>query len=261
MDNRFLGRDTHVGGNDRTVPMSSFNPSVSPTSEPRYGMSNNIWGITLTVTETLLDIIKAVMVVGGILAANLADVIFGAVGITILFGGTSALFNGTPVWLIGTILSMGASAIQIYLWSLIQKRGITISQLFNWKKIPTDTRGFLGMAFLVWFIDTLIDMSPVALLVQNSQYETIQPLYIAMVTSVSILVFILCGFSEIMTSNMRGMLMATASKPRETHKVTPKPTYSQKSFGGSKSQKRNGSTDLKEFMRLSSETKQQKLKD
>jgi len=174
--------------------------------ENRYGMTSNVWEKTLTATETLLDIIKAIMVVGGILAANLADVIFGAVGITILFGGSSALFNGTPVWVIGLILSMGASAIQIFLWSMIQKRGITISHLIHWKKLPTDVQTFLAMAFTVWALDTLIDMSPIALLVQNSQYESITPLYIVMVASVSILVFILCGFSEIMTSNMRAML-------------------------------------------------------
>ena len=147
------------------------------------------------------------MVVGGILAANLADVIFGTVGITILFGGSSALFNGTPVWVIGLILSMGASAIQIFLWSLIQKRGLSLNQLFNWKKLPSDIKGFMSMAFVVWFLDTLIDLSPVALLVQNSQYKTIEPLYWAMIASVSVIVFILCGFSEIMTSNMRGMLL------------------------------------------------------
>jgi hypothetical protein len=183
--------------------------------EERHGMSNGVWGFTLAITEIILDIIKAIMVVGGIVAANLADVIFGTVGITILFGGSSALFNGTPVWVIGLILSMGASAVQIFLWSLIQKRGIGISQILKWKRLPEDIKMFMSMALVVWVLDTLIDMSPIALLVQNSQYESITPLYFAMIGAVSIIVFILCGFSEIMTSNMRAMLMAGSDNSKK----------------------------------------------
>jgi len=190
------------------VPIKT-NKKKETKAEARYGMSNGVWDITLKITEVLLDIIKAIMVVGGILSANLADVIFGAAGITILFGGSSASFNGTPVWIIGTILSLGASAIQIFFWSAIQKRGITMSQIFNWKTLPKDIKPFLTMAGIIWFSDTLIDMSPIALLVQNSQYETITPLYWAMIVVVSIIVFILCGFSEIMTSNMRAILEGT----------------------------------------------------
>lgn len=182
------------------------NVQSSKPKKERYGMSSGVWDVTLAITETALDIIKAVMVVGGIISANLADVLFGAVGITILFGGSSNLFNGTPVWIIGLILSMGASAIQIVLWSMIQKRDITFYQIFHWKKLPSDVRGFLLMAFTVWTLDTLVDVSPVALLVQNSEYETIAPLYVAMIVAVSVIVFILCGFSEIMTSNMRSLL-------------------------------------------------------
>ena len=225
---------------NRNVPISDFNPleqtrkspivfgnkSQSSVSKPteRYGMSGEVWNATLKVTETLLDIIKAFMVVGGILSASLADVIFGAAGITILFGGSSANFNGTPVWLIGTILSLGASAIQIFLWSAIQKRGITLSHLLHWKKIPGDMRAFLTMAGVIWFLDTLIDMSPIALLVQNSQYEAIETLYIAMIVAVSIIVFILCGFSEIMTSNMRGILTGATTQAQTSRQ----PVYNTK---------------------------------
>ena len=202
------------------VPNSRPQPFTTGKSNERYGMSNGVWAVTLKVTETLLDIIKAFMVVGGILSANLADVIFGAAGITILFGGSSALFNGTPVWIIGTILSLGASAIQIVLWSAIQKRGIKLDHLFHWKKIPADMRAFLGMAGLIWFLDTLIDMSPIALLVQNSEYQVFTPIYSAMIIAVSVIVFILCGFSEIMTSNMRGILSGAA-----TDAPSSKPVY------------------------------------
>ena len=193
----------------RPTPTPYQQQSRPATATKRYGMSDGVWGVTLKTTEILLDIIKGFMVVAGILAANMADVIFGTVGITILFGGSSALFNGTPVWVIGAILSMGASAIQIFLWGAIQKRGITLDKILHWN-IPNDMKLFLGMALVVWFLDTLIDMSPIALLVQNSQYEAITPLYWAMIVAVSIIVFILCGFSEIMTSNMRGMLEGTS---------------------------------------------------
>jgi len=237
-----LGRDTPLLNNNREsifdsettrrqepYKTSSYNnnynyknQSPSPVynnklPDSRTGMSNGVWDATLKITEVMLDVIKAVMVVGGIIASNLADVIFGAAGITILFGGSSVVFNGLPVWIIATIISMGASSIQIFLWSLIQKRNIGLSDILKWRKLPSDIKGFLSMALIVWTFDTLIDMSPIALLVQNSQFESIGWLYWAMVTAVSIIVFLLCGFSEVMTSNMRGMLLGNQeNKPKQT---------------------------------------------
>jgi hypothetical protein len=177
-----------------------------------------------------MDIIKAFMVVGGIISASMADVIFGAAGITILFGGSSATFNGTPVWVIGTILSLGASAVQIFLWSAIQKRGITLDHILHWKRIPKDMRAFLGMAGIIWFLDTLIDMSPIALLVQNSQYEEITLLYWAMIVAVSIIVFILCGFSEVMVSNMRSILEGPTAQSSNS---PSKPVYNRNNMENS----------------------------
>jgi len=204
---------------NQPVNSPSYTPPVSrqSSSNDRTGMSNKVWENTLKISEILVDVIKAFMVVGGILAANLADVIFGAAGITILFGGSSVIFNGLPVWIIATIISMGASSIQIFLWSLIQKRNIGFSDILKWKKLPSDIKGFLSMALVVWIFDTLIDMSPIALLVQNSQFQSVTWLYWAMVISVSVIVLLLCGFSEVMTSNMRGMLLGNSeNKPKQT---------------------------------------------
>jgi len=255
------------------------NFTQSNNNEERYGMSNAVWDWTLKITEITLDITKAIMVIGGIIAANMADVIMGSIGVTILFGGYGTSFNNTPVWIIGTVMSMGASAIQIYLWSLLQRRNIGISQMFHWKKLPPDIKGFLVMAIGVWFIDTFIDVSPIALMVQTSQYKSLPILYNIMVWSVVVLVFILCGFSEILTSNMRAMLMTgnpSKQNGQPTYNNSRKPNtpplfrQNQSESIGNKerdaTERKSSSNvknmnDIRSLMELNSDTREHKLRN
>lgn len=179
--------------------------------EKRSGMSDHVWDLALTIIEVISDVTKATMFIGGVISANLADVVMGSITISYLFGGFNANVFGTPVWALGIIISMGASAIQIYLWSLLSKRNIGFKEIWNWKKLPSDIKTFLIMAFFIWFADTLIDVSPVALLVGNSQFQGIQWLNNILIFFVGAIIFVLCGFAELLTTNMRSMLMTNHS--------------------------------------------------
>lgn len=175
----------------------------------RTGMSTVAWSLVFTITEWVMDFIKGFMIIGGIIAANLADFIMGSIGISLIVNTKISSLTFVNGFGFGSILSMGASAIQIYMWSLIQKRGITAKMLLTpklWKNIPSDIKGFLGTALFLWLIDTLLDVSPTFVLFTRENFTTMPTLYYVLVVSVVIIVTILCGFAEILTSNMRAML-------------------------------------------------------
>jgi len=172
-------------------------------------MSDTAWSWVFSATEFALDVIKGIMIVGGIISSNLADFIMGSIGISLIVNTKISALSFVNGFGFGSILSMGASAIQIYMWSLIQKRGIPAKTLLTpklWKHIPQDVRGFLGAALFLWVIDTILDVSPTFVLFTPENFTTMPYLYIVLVTSVVIIVTLLCGFAEILTSNMRSML-------------------------------------------------------
>lgn len=183
--------------------------SIKKEEDSRTGMSSTAWAWVFNATELILDVIKGIMIVGGIIASNLADFIMGSIGISLIVNTKITSLTFVNGFGFGSILSMGASAIQIYMWSLIQKRGITAKMLLNpklWGKIPSDVRGFLGTAMFLWLIDTLLDVSPTFVLFTPENFTGMMWLYYLLVGSVLIIVTILCGFAEILTSNMRAML-------------------------------------------------------
>jgi hypothetical protein len=175
-------------------------------------VQSGIWNLTLTILEILLDIIKAVMVLGGVLAANLADVLMGSIAISILFGGATKDLYGIPAWQIGVIISVGASAIQIVLWMMIKNRGYGLKDLLNFKRLPTEVKTFLVGAVIIWFFDTMTDVSPVFLLVKESGFQQIGPLNNILIAGVTIMVVILCGFSEPLTANIKFLLKESEGK-------------------------------------------------
>lgn len=180
----------------------------STKSEKRTGMSQTAWSWVLSITEVASDVIKGGLVVGGIIAANLADFIMGSIAVSLLVSPRiSEIASITGFWF-GAIISMGSSAIQIYMWSLIQKRGIKFSTLLKpkyWKHLDGDVKGFLLGASLLWFMDTLLDVSPMFVIFTSDNFLSFPTLYGVLVASVAIVLIILCGFAEILTSNMRGM--------------------------------------------------------
>lgn len=165
----------------------------------------DIWNVALDLMEICLDVIKAVMIVGGVISMNLLDVTMGAISITLLFGSNTNLF-GIPAGYIATAFSMGATAVQLFLWNLLVRRNIGLGDILNWKKLPRDIRIFLPGALILWLVDTAMDTMPLALLVQNSQYEQIPFAYYAMIVCAVILVVLLCGFAEVLTLNMKDLL-------------------------------------------------------
>lgn len=188
-------------------PFSENNNSLKK-DDKRTGMSNGAWSIVFTITEIIGDIVKGILIVGGIIAANLADFIMGSIGVSFLINPTIKNYTFINGFGFGSIISMGSSAIQIYMWSLIQKRGISFSDVIkpsNWKKLPKDVIGFLTAAGILWFIDTFLDVSPMFILFTSETYGSMPFLYYSLIVAVLIIVIILCGFAEILTSNMRSM--------------------------------------------------------
>lgn len=198
--------------NKESYKKNPYSTSLSnPTQEnnKRNGMSATAWKIVFSATEIILDVIKSGIIIFGIISANLADFIMGSIGISLITNTKINSLTFVNGFGFGSILSMGSSAIQIYMWSLIQKRGISTRILLNpklWYKIPKDIQGFLGMALFLWVIDTVLDVSPTFVLFTNENFLHMQWLYVLLVSGVMIIVTILCGFAEILTSNMRGML-------------------------------------------------------
>ncbi len=195
--------------NNRTETYYSTKTSSPSLNSTRTGMSAIAWHWVFNATEVVLDVIKGIMIVGGIIASNLADFIMGSIGISLIVNTKISSLTFVNGFGFGSVLSMGSSAIQIYMWSLIQKRGITAKMLLNpkmWKNIPQDVRGFLWSALFLWIIDTILDVSPTFVLFTPENFTNMMWLYYLLVTSVIIIVTILCGFAEILTSNMRAML-------------------------------------------------------
>lgn len=185
-----------------------------------------VWEFALSLLEFLLDVIKAIVVFSGIIAANLADFIMGTIAISVLFGGWDAKLYNMPVWAIGLIISLGSSAVQIALLNVIRNKGVNLFDPKTYNNIKGDVKGFLVMAGLVWLMDTVIDVSPIGLLVQNSQYESITWLYNVLVLFVGGIVFILCGFSELLTANIKSLMM-TENKPnqQQSNQSIPRSQY------------------------------------
>lgn len=178
-------------------------------TEDRSGMSETTWNIALSVIEVLTDITKGFMVVGGVIAATFADVIMGTISASSLLNPLSMSSYNIPSFGFGTAISLGTSAIQIFMWSLISRRGVSIKDLFTPKRIPKDIRNFLYAALVIWLFDTTMDVAPLALLLTNKNYIAFPVLYKILVFIVGTILLILCGFSEILTSNMRAMLQVT----------------------------------------------------
>lgn len=185
-----------------------------------------VWSVK--VTEFLVDLIKSAFSIAGVTAAALADVIMGAIGISLLFGGLDNEFFGYKTSVLGGAISLAAGAFQIYMWVVLKKRGIGILEALVFWKLPKDIRAFVGCTLAILLIDTSIDTSPISLLVIGSAYKQIPILHETMVILVSIMVVIICGFSEILTSNLSEILLggkdaqARGQKPATKNIYTPK---------------------------------------
>jgi len=205
------------GGKAQKSQPQSRPPYSQPTSPPSYklsnsrtGMSDITWHWVLKITDFVTDIIKSSVVILGILAANIADTVMGSIAISLIVRPEIQQYSSYN-WInpmnFGIILSLGASSIQIYMWSLIQKKNISFKTLINpknWKYLPKEVGGFLAFAGMLWVIDTFLDVSPMFVFYTSAVYGS-TGLYPYLVAGVTIIVIILCGFAEILTSNMRGM--------------------------------------------------------
>jgi hypothetical protein len=169
-------------------------------------IKETIINFALGVTEVIVSIIESISIVGGIIGANIADIAFGTIALNFMFSGSNMLIAGmTPVLYISLAVSAGTSAIQIYLWTLLRRRGIGYNEIINFKKLPANIKSFLLGAGIIWLADTLLDISPLALLMRGSLFEG-SGMYALVKIIVYLLVFLLCGFAEPLTANMVDML-------------------------------------------------------
>lgn len=181
--------------------------STYRTNFPRINgeeWAKKIWGGTLTFLEVVRVIITALIVIVGVLAINFADVAMGAVSGAILFGGTERSLYGIPALQISTAISMGSSALQIILWMYMQKQGFSITKMWN-SKIE-GIRFFMIVTAVLWVIDTGFDIAPVLLFVGNSEFQQLPEVYPWLVFGMLALVFVLCGFAEPLTANLRSLV-------------------------------------------------------
>jgi hypothetical protein len=177
-----------------------------------HGWKDAIMDTALSFTEVVVSLIKALSIIGGVVGANLSDIGFGALALTFMFGGSGiTIYNITPADILTISISAGTSAIQIGLWGVLARKGIGIKQLWNFKRLPVDIQSFLVSAILVWALDTTLDISPLSILIKGSLYEGGSWFVIVKLVVYS-LVFLLCGFAEPLTANMRQML-ETGNKP------------------------------------------------
>ncbi len=184
-----------------------------------HDVKNKIIDIALSITEVVVSIIEAISIIVGIIGANVADIAFGTIALNFMFSGSNLLIAGiTPVLYISLAVSAGTSAIQIYLWTLLRKRGIGLKEIGNFKKLPTDLKYFLVGAGIIWLSDTILDISPLSLLMRNSLFEGSE-MYVVVKFIIYLLVFLLCGFAEPLTANMNAMLEGGRISP------LPRPTY------------------------------------
>lgn len=165
-----------------------------------------IWNIILSALEVTKEILSAAMILVGVLAANLADVIMGAIAASILFGGVDSVFYGYKSTQIAMALSLATTAIQLILWNYIRNRGFRFSEIFSFKKLSSDIRAFLVFSLIIWFGDTLMDVSPVFLMVRNSGFQEIPSINKWVLGVVLGLFFIICGFSEPLTANISTLI-------------------------------------------------------
>lgn len=185
--------------------------------------------------DLVITLIKWTSILIGVLAAQLADAGFGTIALGFLFSGSANILAGLSVWIlninpntVGFLISLGGSAFQIFAWSLMHKRGIGVTDLFRFRHLPKDIQQFMSIAIGMWFIDTAIDISPISLMIKNSTYGDSGFVYDAVVVLVYIMVIILCGFSEVLTTNIKDMFSVGEGKP----KPKTQPMISNKGKGG-----------------------------
>lgn len=151
------------------------------------------------------SIFKSIMIVMGIISVNLADSGMGALALSLIFNTKIVEYTNMSDMVLSIAFSLGLSAVQIYMWMLINKRGIGLSHLFHWSRIPRDVKSFLGVAFVLWVIDTFMDTVPLEVILTSENFSN--PMYFGFIKiSVYVITIVLCGCAELITGNMKKML-------------------------------------------------------
>lgn len=179
--------------------------------------ADSVWNFAVVSADFLMVIFKAVMFLAGMGVAAIADWWMGAISINALFGmgvpASGFLVSFQNFLSIGSLISLSASAFQLAMWQYLSKRGIGLREIWEWRLRPEE-KSFVVTTLVIWLADTVSDIVPVFLIMRSDMYVNYMWVYRLMVVLVSILVLIICGFSEVLTTNMRNIFSANISLPK-----------------------------------------------
>lgn len=181
--------------------------------------SNGIMAFVWSSVDFLITIIKGILIIGGAIGASLADVVFGALTLSLLLvniEGTAPEVRYAPI-----LVSMGASGIQLILWQLIQNKG-GIARL--WKSRDFALIVSLFAVILMKFGDDYMDIAIINYLMVGSVLPaSLGPtMFSFLKAAVLFIVWVLTGFSEIFVVNaveiLKGFKQDTSSqKNQQSH--------------------------------------------
>ena len=201
----------------------------------------NITQGTAYLAKQAITYINSIGMIIGIIATNLADVIFGGVMLGIVFQNIDILL-GPPIdgWVLGFIASFAFWFIQLLMWQMIFEDNIVSKADI----IP------MVLALFVAVADTNIDISPVVLWIESS---TIAPtlasitlfdnvtLYDFTLTSVIAGLYVVNGCSELFNAWYFGRMennpfkrFKIGNKPKPKKVNQPPPQYKYKPVQGVK---------------------------
>lgn len=183
-----------------------------------------------TIIKYAISYINAGGMIIGIIAANLADVVFGGIMLSIILKDVDAVF-GPPVdgWFFGMLISFALWFIQMLLWKII----------LNDKEITTADIAPIILAVVVAFVDTNMDTSPVLMWVEGSTIKDVlsgiailkTSLYEIVKWSIVIGIYITNGCTELFNSwylrNITTQRFATNSTKSQRRALPQRPTLPQ----------------------------------
>jgi len=196
---------------------NSYQPKVNQKPQQAYQnqtparKERNIWATSLEYLEIFLDFMKVIILFGGLALANLMDVVMGGIAMSVLFGKNLEAFGVSSVWF-GSAFSLTFAAAQIFFFAVIKNKWKQIRA----HKVTADVWVAIGLGAFIWLIDTTLDVSPVFLMIGNSQFQEI-PLLYNLVSAIAVIgTFLICGFAEVFTTTIRQVLETVSTKEEKT---------------------------------------------
>lgn len=189
-----------------------------------------MWNMAWKTMDWILNVLKALLIVGGAVATAFADIALGTITFTLLLSNVGVY---TITWgkYIPFMLSLASTGIQLILWQMVDKRG-GIRRAW---KVGIAMKIALLAVVLMKLGDDFVDITSVKVLMVNSNLPNLIGMaWFNGLTNMALLITeVIAGFSEIFVVNaVRLMQAITDREPnisRETQPfVAPKSSYQPK---------------------------------